>query len=86
MLGQKQELGHMEREKATSVQGKSFIPYGNLANEVYAGHSFDARGNKARGTRVQVTLAAKASHEKVNTVNQTNFRTYERPNKISNSN
>lgn len=76
MLGQKQELGHMSREKAASVKDKAFIPYGQLVNDGYLGSTSNAKAIKAKDQRVQVNLASKASPEKLSTESRTNFKSF----------
>ena len=48
MLGQKQELGHMGREKASSVKARAYLPYGRQVDDGYMGQTADARDNKAK--------------------------------------
>ena len=76
MLGQKQELGHMNREKGErSVKSHSYVPYSNqIYGQGYQGNTIDAKDNKAKDQRVQVTLNQVTINKTVGLEGQTEFR------------
>ena len=62
MLQQKQELGHMLQEKASSVKANTFVSYGGqFVGQAYVGQNANAKVNKAKDQRVQVTLTDTAT-------------------------
>ena len=55
MLAQKQELGHMGDQRASSVKAHSYGPFGDISGG-YIRQNANAKDNKEKDQRVQVTL------------------------------
>jgi len=75
MLGQKQELGHMAHEKATSVKEGSYLAYSSdVFKQGYLHQAADARDNKSKDQRVQVVLASNGARKPNDPLKRTESR------------
>lgn len=78
MLGQKQELGHVNVPRASSVKAHSYIPYGDISGG-YLRQTANAKDNKEKDQRVQVTLDQRSPAvlgETNTTENRQNYKRY----------